>query len=114
MNESPDKQIANMEESIALPRKNGELVFEAPWEGRAFGMAVALNESGEYDWSEFQNMLAAEIADAEQGHDTSTYYERWLASLGKLLLDKGMLEATELEVRTTEYASGERDDDWHD
>jgi len=114
MNDSPDKQIANMEEGIALPRRNGELVFEAPWEGRAFGMAVALNESGEYDWSEFQNMLAAEIADAEQGHDTSTYYERWLASLEKLLLDKGMLEATELEVRTTEYASGERDDDWHD
>ena len=114
MNESPDKQIANMAEGIALPRRNGELVFEAPWEGRAFGMAVALNESGEYEWSEFQNMLAAEIADAEQGHDSSTYYERWLASLEKLLLDKGMLEAKELEVRTTEYASGERDDDWHD
>ncbi len=113
MNESPDEQIANMAEGISLPRKNGELVFEAPWEGRAFGMAVALNESGEYQWSEFQNMLAAEIADAEQGHDSSTYYERWLASLEKLLLDKGMLEAKELEVRTTEYASGERDDDWH-
>ena len=114
MNESPDKQIANMKEGIALPRKNGELVFEAPWEGRAFGMAVALNESGEYDWSEFQNMLAVEIADAEHSNDSSTYYERWLASLEKLLLDKGMLEAKELEIRTTEYASGERDDDWHD
>ncbi len=114
MNESADEQIANMEEGIALPRKNGELVFEAPWEGRAFGMAVALNENGEYQWREFQSMLAAEIADAEQSDDSSTYYERWLASLEKLLLDKGMLEATELEVRTTEYASGERDDDWHD
>jgi hypothetical protein len=59
-------------------------------------------------------MLVAEIADAEQSNDSSTYYERWLASLEKLLLDKGMLEAKELEVRTTEYASGERDDDWHD
>ncbi len=114
MNESPDKQIANMEEGIALPRKNGELVFEAPWEGRAFGMAVALNENGEYDWSEFQSMLAAEIADAGQSYDSSTYYERWLASLENLLLDKGILEAKELEARTTEYASGERDDDWHD
>jgi len=114
MNESPDNQIANMEEGIALPRKNGELVFEAPWEGRAFGMAVALNENGEYEWREFQTMLAAEIADAEQSNDSSTYYERWLASLEKLLLDKGMLEAKELEIRTTEYASGERDDDWYD
>ncbi len=114
MSESPDNQIANMEEGIALPRKNGELVFEAPWEGRAFGMAVALNEIGEYEWSEFQSMLVSEISEAERSNDSSTYYERWLASLEKLLLDKGMLEAKELEVRTTEYASGERDDDWHD
>jgi len=114
MNESPDKQIANMEEGIALPRKNGELVFAAPWEGRAFGMAVALNENGEYEWSEFQSLLAAEIADAEQSNDSTPYYERWLASLEKLLLDKGILEAKELEVRTTEFASGERDDDWQD
>ena len=114
MNESPDTQIANMSEGIALPRKNGELVFEAPWEGRAFGMAVALNESGEYEWSEFVSMLAAEISAAEQCDDSSTYYERWLVSLEKLLFDKGMLEARELEVRTAEYASGERDDDWHD
>ena len=114
MNESPDTQIANMSEGIALPRKSGELVFEAPWEGRAFGMAVALNESGEYEWSEFQGLLAAEIADAEQSNDPSTYYERWLATLKKLLLDKGMLEGKELEVRTSEYASGGRDDDWHD
>ncbi len=114
MNETPDKQIANMGEGIALPRKNGELVFEAPWEGRAFGMAVILNEASEYEWNEFQSMLASEIADAEQSNDPSTYYEHWLASLEKLLLDKGMLEAKELEVRTSEYASGERDDDWHD
>ena len=24
-----------------LPRRNGELVFEAPWESRAFGLAAA-------------------------------------------------------------------------
>ena len=114
MNESPNTQIANMEEGIALPRKNGELVFESPWEGRVFGMAVALNESGEYEWSEFQNKLATEIADAERSNTSSTYYERWLASLEKLLLDKGMFVVNELDARTAEYESGERDDDWHD
>ena len=72
-------------------------------------MAVALNEIGEYEWSEFQSLLAAEIANTESS-DKSTYYGRWLVSLEKLLLDKGMLEAKELEARTTEYASGERDD----
>ena len=27
----------------APPRDNGELVFAAPWESRAFGLALALN-----------------------------------------------------------------------
>ncbi|MCH8826941.1 MAG: nitrile hydratase subunit beta, partial [Chloroflexi bacterium] len=41
------------------------------------------------------------------------YYERWLASLERLVLDKGMLTPEELERRTAEYASGRRNDDWH-
>ncbi len=44
MNESLDEQIANMEEGIALPRKNGELVFEAPWEkSLAYSLAFGFN-----------------------------------------------------------------------
>ena len=39
---------------IAVPRKNGELVFEEPWEGRVFGMAVALHDQRLYGWEEFQ------------------------------------------------------------
>ena len=31
--------------AAAPPRSNGELVFEAPWESRSFGMAVALSEA---------------------------------------------------------------------
>ena len=33
-----DQRIADMSEQVALPRKNGELVFVAPWEARAFGL----------------------------------------------------------------------------
>lgn len=113
MNEPADMRIANMDESTALPRSNGELVFEYPWEGRAFGMAVVLNEDRQYEWSEFQGRLAEEIAEAERTSASSTYYERWLASLERLLLDKGMLTPEELETRTAEYASGQRNDDWH-
>jgi len=32
------------------PSRNGELVFQAPWEGRAFGMAVALHDAGLFTW----------------------------------------------------------------
>ena len=37
-----------MEGDVALPRPNGELVFSTPWEGRAFGIAVALKNAGLY------------------------------------------------------------------
>src|SRR5262249_42939048 len=34
---SVDRVVGAMQGTIALPRKNGELVFEEPWQGRVFG-----------------------------------------------------------------------------
>jgi nitrile hydratase accessory protein len=114
MNTPLNRQISNMEEQVALPRKNGELVFETPWEARAFGLAVALNEDGAYDWSDFSAGLAAEIATAEQQGIPSTYYERWLMALEKLAMAKGLVTPEELDTRAEEYASGAHDDHDHD
>ena len=99
-----------MEGGLALPRSNGELVFAAPWEGRAFGIAVALNEDGVYQWRDFQRRLAEEIAAASPDEEGSAYYERWLASLERLLLEHGMVTREELDARTMAYESGELDD----
>ena len=90
---------------MALPRQNGELVFATPWEARAFGLAVALQESGVYGWQEFSAALAAEIARAEQAGDTSTYYERWLSSLEKLLTANGLLTPSEITDRMASHAA---------
>ena len=57
MTESLDRGISNMTGKQALPRKNGELVFDEPWEGRAFGLAVAMNQDGVYDWRIFVTSL---------------------------------------------------------
>ena len=111
MSTAADGQIANMRGDAALPRRNGELVFEAPWEGRVFGVAVAMNEEGLYEWGEFRDHLVEEIASAEQKGITSSYYERWMTSLEKLIITKGLVTLEELDTRTEEYASGERDDD---
>jgi nitrile hydratase accessory protein len=86
------------------------LVFVAPWEARAFGLAVALNDGGRYAWRDFSQGLAAEIAAAERDGVHSSYYERWLATLEKLAIAKGLVTPAELDRRTTEYASGARDD----
>ena len=44
-----------------------------------------------YAWDAFRDRLAAEIAAAEEHGDDSGYYERWLASFERLLLDTGVV-----------------------
>ncbi len=110
MPEEPDPRIASMDEQIALPRQNGELVFAAPWEARAFGLAVVLNEAGVYPWRDFSQGLAAETAAAEQHGVPASYYERWLETLAKLAIARGLVTPEELDTRTAEYASGLYDD----
>ena len=108
-----DQRIEDLGDDLAVPRKNGELVFEAPWEGRVFGMAVALSDDQCYTWDAFRDRLVAEIAAAEEHKDDSGYYERWLASFERLLLDTGVLNAAELDARTAEFATGVYDEHEH-
>ena len=112
MNTQPDLGISSMTGDAALPRKNGELVFEAPWEGRAFGLAVAMNEGGVYDWTDFRDRLVEETAhDEGHGHQT-TYYERWLRALEGLALDRGLVTSLELDARTDAYVAAGPPDEW--
>ena len=105
-----DLHIAAMDEQVALPRKNGELVFEAPWEARAFGLAVALSEAGVYPWRDFSQGLAAETAAVEQQGAPASYYERWLETLEKLAIARGLVSLDELDARTAEYALSAHDE----
>ena len=38
----------------APPRRNGELVFAAPWERQLFGVTMALHERGVFAWGDFR------------------------------------------------------------
>src|SRR4029453_5928679 len=105
-----DPHIAAIDEEVALPRKNGELVFEAPWEARAFGLAVALSEAGMYPWRDFSQGLAAETAAVEQQGAPASYYERWLETLEKLAIARGLVSLDELDARTAEYAFSAHDE----
>jgi nitrile hydratase accessory protein len=113
MDASFDRRIANLEEHIALPRQNGALVFAAPWEAHAFGMAVALNDSGLYEWRDFSQGLAAQTTAADRQGLPSSYYERWLATLEKLAIARGLITPAELEARAAAYAAGVQDDHAH-
>ncbi len=104
MSSPADRGISAMTGDAALPRRNGELVFDAPWEGRAFGLAVAMNESGVYDWDHFRDVLVAEATAAERHGEPPGYYERWLRALERLVLDRGLVTAAELDARTAACA----------
>lgn len=96
-----DRRVADLDD---LPRKNGELVFNAPWEGHAFGMAVALSEQGSFAWAEFRQHLVEEIAKGD-----GDYYASWLAAMEGVLLQRGLLTEAEIAERAAEYRSLERD-----
>ena len=106
---SVDRVVAVMEGRAALPRKNGELVFEEPWQGRVFGMAVALHERGAFEWEEFRRALIAQIAAAETRPGAFVYYEIWLRTFEELLAGKGLVTGAELDETTYQFEFGERD-----
>jgi nitrile hydratase len=114
-NTTAERRVADMEGATALPRKSGELIFQAPWEGEAFAMAVALCERGMYPWSDFQGHLIAAIAttDGKQlpPETQPTYYEHWLTALEALLIDKGILSKARIDRKAAwlaRAASGSR------
>jgi nitrile hydratase accessory protein len=107
---SVDRMVAIMDGAAALPRKNGELVFDELWHGRVFGMAVALHESGAFQWEEFRQTLIAQIAVAEARGGAFVYYEIWLATFEELLAKRGMVTRRELEETTYQFEFGERDE----
>ncbi len=107
---SVDRVVAAMQGAAGMPRKNGELVFEEPWQGRVFGMAVALHEQGLYEWEEFRQALIAQIAAAEARGGPFVYYEVWLATFEELLAKKGLVTPEELDETTYQFEFGERDE----
>ena len=90
MSMQPDQQVSpevnSMDGREALPRLNGELVFEEPWEGRAFGIAVALNHQRLYEWVDFREQLVGQISSDERAGIEGRYYDQWLRAMEGLLL----------------------------
>jgi hypothetical protein len=60
-----------------LPRSNGELTFDEPWQGRALAMAIALVEQLGLQWDDFRRCLIAAI-DADPDRP---YWDSWTIAL---------------------------------
>lgn len=86
-------EVTEMSGVAALPRQNGELVFAAPWQGRAFGLALAVVRHLGVPWREFQTHLIAAIT-AEPG---APYYDCWVVALERLVLERRIATAGEID-----------------
>jgi nitrile hydratase accessory protein len=102
---------------VGTPLEN-DVTFSAPWEARAFAMAVRLSESGLCTWDEFRRHLIAEIqrGDKVRAHgwveDSDGYYVYFLRALEDLLREKGIVDTFMLETKMR--VIGEADHDDHD
>jgi nitrile hydratase accessory protein len=76
-----------------IPRDEQGPLFREPWEAQAFAMALALHQRGLFTWSEWAATLAEEIKRAQAAGDPDTgetYHHHWLATLERLVADKGV------------------------
>ncbi|MBM4263036.1 MAG: nitrile hydratase accessory protein [Deltaproteobacteria bacterium] len=83
-----------------IPRDATGPVFHAPWEAHAFAMALTLHEKGLFAWPEWSAMLGEEIKKAQAAGDPDTgetYYFHWLATLERMVAEKGATSSQALK-----------------
>ena len=80
-------------DDASLPRDNGELAFDAPWQARALAIAVALTEQLALPWDAFRLRLMEEIAKDPQ----RPYYESWGAALESMVVDLDLTTTAALD-----------------
>jgi len=78
----------------SLPRDNGELVFEAPWQARALAIAVALVEKLGVPWDTFRGRLMHEIAKEPQ----RPYYDSWGKALESMVVELDLATPAALDA----------------
>ena len=78
----------------------------APWEKRVDALRVLLDQRKLLCVDELRRGIEELGVDA---YDRYSYYERWMASMTNLLLEKRIIEVDELGERMAEIESGRRE-----
>jgi len=96
-----DRVDASLAGDAPLPRDNGDLVFEEPWQGRALGMGVAVMGRFGISSDEFRTHLIAAIRKHPEatGESAATaYYAAWVDALEDLLRQRGIIDPPTAET----------------
>jgi nitrile hydratase beta subunit len=76
-------------------RERDEPVFHAEWERRTFALALAVMGSRSFNIDEYRRTIER-MPPAR--YLAASYYERWLYALENLLIEKGVVASTEIDV----------------
>ena len=83
-------------------------VFSAPWEARAFAIALGLSQAGLFTWDEFRVRLIAEVGASDRVWERDgtnrqgEYYEHFLRALETLVTEKGIATRSDLMTKIAE------------
>src|SRR4030095_15710799 len=94
--------LGGMHGSGPVDREANEPVFHAPWEAAVYAIMRASMSSGLYNLDEFRH--GVERMDPAH-YLRSGYYEHWLDGIARVLVEKGVVSAEELERRTEFFAA---------
>lgn len=86
---------------LGVPMRDGEPVFDEPWQGRAFALAVQTVGSLGLPWDAFRVHLIATI----ERHPHRPYYESWLDALEALVVEQRATDTAELDHHRMAAAS---------
>jgi nitrile hydratase accessory protein len=100
---------ADLEGPVSPPRSNGEIVFDAPWERRVFGLTVALSRSGQFAWDAFRDRLIARIAEDV----ARPYWKSWAAAFEDVLDASAAVAPAELDAQHRTFVDRRPGHDHH-
>lgn len=79
---------------------DNEPVFSEPWEAQAFALVIGLYEKGAFTWGEWAEVLSKSI---HSDDGCTPYYELWLSALETIIMQKSLINKTEVANRKTQW-----------
>ncbi|WCK55641.1 nitrile hydratase subunit beta [Aneurinibacillus sp. Ricciae_BoGa-3] len=92
--------VGGMDGLGEIIRVENEPYFYEDWERRAFGLMVGTTGQGLFNIDEFRHGIERMNP---VDYLTSGYYSHWIATIATNLVEKGVLDAEELDTRTQTF-----------